>query len=293
VSSPRRASALHQSVSGGRSQQGAGVDVVAVTLSWRGHTGMFRRSQSVAHERGLWHCLTGYLLEQPNDCEPARRQAQMELEEEAGLAGDDLEVRVARPILEVHGVRRFWRVQAFHVVASLRRLTLYWCAHVEHLGAPLSTILRLDGRVALARGRDRSSCRRAMNPADGLALGVRRGPSTLVWPTASAEAATLTDTRVGIRRLAPVMDSRRVGVEADVPFRGARACRARKRRSDPAAPPLAEAASLVSGAAGSSPAGAVGRFPWASRGVSVCPGRSGLRLGRGGRAGRTPRGPNG
>ena len=35
--------------------------VVAVVVEWRGRIALFKRSQSVGHERGLWHCITGYL----------------------------------------------------------------------------------------------------------------------------------------------------------------------------------------------------------------------------------------
>ncbi|WP_234422396.1 hypothetical protein, partial [Streptomyces sp. NRRL F-6674] len=32
--------------------------VVAVILMWRGRIGLFKRSGSVQHDAGLWHCIT-------------------------------------------------------------------------------------------------------------------------------------------------------------------------------------------------------------------------------------------
>ena len=61
-------------------------EVVAVVVQWRGRIALFRRSQSVGHERGLWHCITGYLEAGATP----RQQALTELEEEAGLTLGDL-----------------------------------------------------------------------------------------------------------------------------------------------------------------------------------------------------------
>jgi hypothetical protein len=35
--------------------------VVAVIVRWRNRIALFRRSQTVGHDRGRWHCITGYL----------------------------------------------------------------------------------------------------------------------------------------------------------------------------------------------------------------------------------------
>src|SRR4051794_36125563 len=35
--------------------------VVAVIVQWRGLVALFRRSQAVRHDQGLWHCITGYV----------------------------------------------------------------------------------------------------------------------------------------------------------------------------------------------------------------------------------------
>lgn len=55
--------------------------VVAVVIEWRGKIALFKRSQHLHHDRGLWHCVTGYL-------EPGvtpKQQALDELLEETGI----------------------------------------------------------------------------------------------------------------------------------------------------------------------------------------------------------------
>src|SRR5690349_21785110 len=61
-------------------------EVVATVVQWRGRIALFKRSQFVGHECGLWHCITGYL--EPHVT--PEQQALTELEEEAGLLPQDL-----------------------------------------------------------------------------------------------------------------------------------------------------------------------------------------------------------
>jgi 8-oxo-dGTP pyrophosphatase MutT (NUDIX family) len=96
-------------------------EVVAVALQWRGRVGLFRRSSAVAHDQGLWHCITGYL--EP-DATPAQ-QALTELHEETGIGVVDLESFAEGDVLELadrHG--HTWTVHTFRVVTSRRRLVL-------------------------------------------------------------------------------------------------------------------------------------------------------------------------
>jgi 8-oxo-dGTP pyrophosphatase MutT (NUDIX family) len=154
------------------------VDVVAVVLCWRGRIGLFKRSQSVAHDRGLWHCLTGY-LDRVTDSQSALRQAQLELEEEVGLTGDDLEALVSGPVLHLHGDGRDWRVHTFRAITTTRRLTLNW-EHVEYLWARPSTIPRFDGRVAWLADVIQAVAPRVTTTSDAPALlrPLRRTPRT-------------------------------------------------------------------------------------------------------------------
>ncbi|MET3812535.1 NUDIX domain-containing protein [Arthrobacter sp. UYEF3] len=95
--------------------------VVAVVIEWHGRIGLFKRSQSVGHDRGLWHCITGYL-------EPAtspRQQALAELEEEAGLSFGDLAgFQPGEPLLLPDEDGNPWLIHTFTAVSSRRRLTL-------------------------------------------------------------------------------------------------------------------------------------------------------------------------
>lgn len=146
MSSARSATELPRPQSGPPLPDAAFVDVVAVVLCWRDRIGLFKRSESVAHDKGRWHCLTGY-LDQATDPESPRKQAQLELEEEVGLSGDDLQALVAGPILHLHGDGRVWRVHTFRAITSKRRLTLNW-EHSEYRWTRSSTIPRFDGHVA-------------------------------------------------------------------------------------------------------------------------------------------------
>lgn len=95
--------------------------VVAVIVEWRGRIALFKRSQSVGHDRGLWHCVTGYL-------EPGtspEEQAFRELREETGLAENDLVgFRQGTPLLlpDSHGSP--WLVHTFTASARNRRLSV-------------------------------------------------------------------------------------------------------------------------------------------------------------------------
>ncbi|WP_311214702.1 MULTISPECIES: NUDIX domain-containing protein [unclassified Arthrobacter] len=97
--------------------------VVAVVVEWRGKIALLKRSHSLNHDRGRWHCVTGYI-------EPGtspRGQALQELLEETGIR--DSEIVELKP-----GVMLFlndeagstWVVHTFTAVTSKRRLVLDW-----------------------------------------------------------------------------------------------------------------------------------------------------------------------
>lgn len=95
--------------------------VVAVVLTCRGRTALLRRSQEVAHDRGLWHCVTGYV--EPG-CTPYE-QALTEVHEETGLGAVDLVSVTPGGVLELadqHG--RTWQVHTFTAETAVRRLVL-------------------------------------------------------------------------------------------------------------------------------------------------------------------------
>jgi 8-oxo-dGTP pyrophosphatase MutT (NUDIX family) len=96
-------------------------EVVAVAVQWRGRIGLFRRSDAVAHDRGRWHCITGYL--EPGS--PPHRQALVELHEETGLRAADLDSFAACDVLTLPDGQGFvWTVHTFKAVTTRRRLEL-------------------------------------------------------------------------------------------------------------------------------------------------------------------------
>ena len=98
-------------------------NVVAVVLQWRGKIAMLKRSNTVGHDRGRWHCITGYL-------EPGaspREQALLELTEKTGLTGSDVLNLRPGPKLTLHDKSGAnWTVHTFTAVTSNRRLSLDW-----------------------------------------------------------------------------------------------------------------------------------------------------------------------
>lgn len=84
-------------------------NVVTAFLEHDGKVLLVRRSQSVGTYRGRWSGISGYLEHEP------LQQALIEIQEEAGLSGDDIElVKQAEPleILDAEQNRR-WRVHPF------------------------------------------------------------------------------------------------------------------------------------------------------------------------------------
>ncbi|WP_091053027.1 NUDIX domain-containing protein [Nocardioides sp. YR527] len=95
--------------------------VVAVVVEWRDRVLLLRRSERVRHDKGRWHCVTGYL---DHGASP-EQQALVELHEETGLgvcALDSLEERGILNIPDAAG--RMWRVHTFRVSTRQRRLRL-------------------------------------------------------------------------------------------------------------------------------------------------------------------------
>lgn len=97
------------------------LEVVAVAVQWRGRVGLFRRSAQVAHDRGRWHCITGYV---ETGATPTG-QALVELHEETGLGVADLESFREGDVLELSDDQgRVWTVHTFSAVSNRRRLLL-------------------------------------------------------------------------------------------------------------------------------------------------------------------------
>jgi 8-oxo-dGTP pyrophosphatase MutT (NUDIX family) len=101
----------------------AGRTVIAVVIEWRGRIALFRRSGTVGHDSGLWHCITGFVEVGATP----QQQAIAELFEETGLQANDLlDLRQGPALLLADESDSRWLVHTFTAVTTRRRLRLDW-----------------------------------------------------------------------------------------------------------------------------------------------------------------------
>jgi 8-oxo-dGTP pyrophosphatase MutT (NUDIX family) len=118
--------------------------VVAVIVERHGRIALFRRSQSVGHDRGRWHCITGYL---ESGATP-EEQAFLELREETGLTENDLtDFRQGAPLLLTDHRGNPWLVHTFTAITPRRKLTIN-DEHDSYRWATPSKVRRFNNRVA-------------------------------------------------------------------------------------------------------------------------------------------------
>jgi 8-oxo-dGTP pyrophosphatase MutT (NUDIX family) len=97
--------------------------VIAAVVEWRGRIALFKRSQRPGHDRGLWHCITGYVEAGTTP----EQQAIEELFEETGLEANDLlDLRKGRALVMTDGFGTPWLIHTFTAVTSRRRLKINW-----------------------------------------------------------------------------------------------------------------------------------------------------------------------
>lgn len=117
--------------------------VVAIVLRWHGQTALFKRSQAVAHDRGRWHCVTGFV---EVDVTPYQ-QALAELHEETGLRPVDLVSLQPGRVLELcDHQRRTWQVHTFSAETLVHRLVLN-AEHETYRWIPMHAATCFAGRV--------------------------------------------------------------------------------------------------------------------------------------------------
>lgn len=117
--------------------------VVAIVLEWRGRVLLLKRSALVAHDRGRWHCVTGYVEAGRTTIE----QAIDELYEETGLRVVDLASLAAGPVLSIRDATgQAWPVHTFKASTQRKRLTLNW-EHDTYRWVRPSRLRSFDGRV--------------------------------------------------------------------------------------------------------------------------------------------------
>jgi predicted NUDIX family NTP pyrophosphohydrolase len=97
-------------------------EVVAALLTHRGAVGLFRRSACVSGDPGCWHCITGFL---PPGGDPLV-QALAEIDEEAGIAPTQLQLRQRRVLALAGKDGGAWLVHAFHFESATDTVLLNW-----------------------------------------------------------------------------------------------------------------------------------------------------------------------
>jgi 8-oxo-dGTP pyrophosphatase MutT (NUDIX family) len=120
-----------------------GQSVVAIVIEWRGRIALFRRSRNLAHDSGLWHCITGYI---ESAMTPAR-QAVCEIFEETGLQANDLVEFKQGPTLVIYDLNSPWRVHTFLVKTVRKRLIIDW-EHDAYRWVDRHKLKRFSNRVA-------------------------------------------------------------------------------------------------------------------------------------------------
>jgi ADP-ribose pyrophosphatase YjhB (NUDIX family) len=117
--------------------------VVAVVVEWRGKIALFKRSQRVHYDQGLWHCVTGFLEEGASP----RQQAADELLDETGLQAKDLLDFHQGPDVIVNDNRDLpWLIHTFKAVSSRRRLKIDW-EHDAYRWTPVGKTKRFTNKV--------------------------------------------------------------------------------------------------------------------------------------------------
>ena len=115
--------------------------VVTAVVVHHGEVLLLRRSDLVGTYQGKWACVSGYLEED----ETPEERAVTEIEEETGLARDDIKLeKVIAPVTltdEIKGIT--WRVHPFLFRAAHRDISIDW-EHQEYRWVPPQDIAAYD-----------------------------------------------------------------------------------------------------------------------------------------------------
>ena len=117
--------------------------VIAIILEWRGKLALFKRSRSVGHDAGLWHCITGYV----EAGTAPKVQAAQELSEETGLRASEVIGFCLGPVLTITDVQqRSWVVHTYVVRTFRKRLSVNY-EHDSYRWIARHKVMRFSNRV--------------------------------------------------------------------------------------------------------------------------------------------------
>jgi 8-oxo-dGTP pyrophosphatase MutT (NUDIX family) len=113
--------------------------VVAAVLTFGGHVCIFRRSRFVGSDRGMWHCITGYLPEEGDPLD----HALAEIEEETGLSSAHLKL-MSNNFLSLQGQDgHTWEIHTFHFSCDTNSVQLNWENDAYHW-TPFEALAELE-----------------------------------------------------------------------------------------------------------------------------------------------------
>lgn len=122
------------------SRQGSDAEeVVACVLRHGGRLALLRRSAAVGHDRGKWHCVTGFV---PAGTQPLH-QALTEVEEETRLTPDRISVVRRGEPFRRDVQHTSWIVHPFLIDVASDALSLNW-ENSAYQWVPCTDSLRLD-----------------------------------------------------------------------------------------------------------------------------------------------------
>lgn len=110
--------------------------IVASVLTSQSQIALFKRSQRVSGDCGLWHCITGFIDSATSPLEHAKG----EIKEEAGINSSQLSLVNSGLICLDDQGGNSWKIHVYHFETATRKLKTNW----EHDAAIWSHLDELD-----------------------------------------------------------------------------------------------------------------------------------------------------
>ncbi|MCB1667394.1 MAG: NUDIX domain-containing protein [Porticoccaceae bacterium] len=97
-------------------------EIVASVLTNNGEVALFKRSQMVTGDCGLWHCITGFL--DRHNCPSTH--VRVEIEEEANIAPANLKLINSCRFYLNDSRNKTWCIHAFHFETTTKEIAVNW-----------------------------------------------------------------------------------------------------------------------------------------------------------------------